>query len=796
MKIKFSFFEVTLFVVSSIVISNQIALMQLFAYQQWYHFAAVIISMALIGFGISGLIVPTIKKNVSNNLQLKIYWILVFASISFPLSLIINQEFFGSFDSYLIFFDLKESIKFLLIIINFTLIFTLLALVIGVIFSFYSHSISKLYFWNLTGSAFGGFFVLILLKFFLPQQILVLNGLIISLVLLLRQFVERTKNLKFGLLLTISFLMNIFFLFAPLEFKPSQFKSISRLKNLPDCKIEYQKASPYGFIEKISSSLLRFSPGLSLNYCGEIPKVNSILINGDVVGYELIKSDKIDNSFLKNTTLFLPYSLRKFNDVLILNSMGGIEINRALIGSAKEVYVTELNPLLLKLVEKQFSKTEKSTLKFFRTDSRIFLETFNQKFDLIYHSVIEPVGLVSGLYSVQEKYLLTKESFQKIYDHLNPSGYFSISCYIDNPARTFLKVLNLFLSIRDENGNLLTAKQLIGINNWNVITFILKKGNFTKSEIIEIQRFCELNQFDFSIHPEKKVVLPKFNLIWDNQTLEIVKDILNRDEKFFKDYLFDISAPQDDRPYFSNFLRLKNFNFYLQNIPLRILTYSEVGYFLIWISFGLVLILASLLLIFGFITIKIKEKTKIEILVYFGLIGIAFMLIELSLIQKFTFIFSTDIFSISFVISSLLIFSGIGSLLIEKFLTKKLFHYLVFSAIILYGLLLLNLKSFWIEVLVSQNLILKFLLSALLIFPLGLFMGMPFPFGIKFFTSKELNVVPFAWAINGSFSVIGSIGAVILLVNFGFYLTFLIALTLYLICALFFIIKKLKWSRD
>ncbi len=91
MKNKLNFIEVILFFISAIVISNQIALMQFFSYQQWYHFASVIISMALIGFGISGLIIKWLQKNIHTEFYRVIDWILIIAAFSFAISLLANQ---------------------------------------------------------------------------------------------------------------------------------------------------------------------------------------------------------------------------------------------------------------------------------------------------------------------------------------------------------------------------------------------------------------------------------------------------------------------------------------------------------------------------------------------------------------------------------------------------------------------------------------------------------------------------------------------------------------------------------
>ncbi|MFN4112056.1 MAG: hypothetical protein ACK4G1_07240, partial [Ignavibacteria bacterium] len=257
-----------------------------------------------------------------------------------------------------------------------------------------------------------------------------------------------------------------------------------------------------------------------------------------------------------------------------------------------------------------------------------------------------------------------------------------------------------------------------------------------------------------------------------------------------KNYLFNLSVPDDNKPYFSNFIKFGNFKFYLDQISLRSLTYAELGYFIIWISFLFIVILSFALLVSGFRIIQTQTSLKLDILFYFGLIGLAYMIVEFSLIQKFTLIFSADVLSITFVIIVLLISSGLGSLFSSKLIEFKSIQILIFFLIFLFGFSLIFFFNTSIKFLLSQSSSLKFFVSAILIFPLGFMMGMPFPIGIKLFSGFDSKSVPFAWAVNGSFSVIGSLGAILLLINFGYSTTFLIALILYLFSGLFFFKAK------
>lgn len=291
-------------------------------------------------------------------------------------------------------------------------------------------------------------------------------------------------------LIIISILINSFLFFFPFELSTSQFKSISKLKDLPDAKIIQRINSPYGSFEKLSSQFLRVSPGLSLTYTKTIPNVNALLINGEVVGYEFVNQN-FENEFLKKSTLFLPYSIKDLKRILILNAFGGLEIQRALSTDASEIFVTENNPLLFRNLKSQFKNHNSNQIVIENIDSRIFLEKTEGKFDLIFHPIVEASILNSGLYSVQEKFLFTKEAFQKIYNCLSDGGYFSVSCLVENPPRTSLKILNLILSIDIAENRKVSLENLVAINNWNVITFVLKKGIFTEDEIQWIKFFCE-----------------------------------------------------------------------------------------------------------------------------------------------------------------------------------------------------------------------------------------------------------------------------------------------------------------
>jgi len=174
-------------------------------------------------------------------------------------------------------------------------------------------------------------------------------------------------------------------------------------------------------------------------------------------------------------------------------------------------------------------------------------------------------------------------------------------------------------------------------------------------------------------------------------------------------------------------------------------------------------------------------KTKFLFLAYFSILGLAFMLIEVSFLQKFMLFLGHPIYSITVVISSLLTFAGIGSFLTTKIVETKLNTNLKVILLILIGIIFVyNLLLYPLfNQLLGLRIELRILISVLLIGLMGLFLGMPFPIGIKLLGEEYKSLIPFCWSLNGVFSVLGSILSVILAMNMGFTKTIWIATGLY-----------------
>lgn len=167
-------------------------------------------------------------------------------------------------------------------------------------------------------------------------------------------------------------------------------------------------------------------------------------------------------------------------------------------------------------------------------------------------------------------------------------------------------------------------------------------------------------------------------------------------------------------------------------------------------------------------------------IIYFSALGLGFILIEVVFIQLFKKLIGYPTHTFVVVICSLLISAGIGSALSKRFATlvqgRMVF---IFGTIIVLGIVFtLFYESFFYAAL-GMSLSLRILVATALIVPMGFFMGMPFPLGILGLSGKNDRAIPWAWAINGFFTVVGGLLAILISIVTDFSVVLYCALIIY-----------------
>ena len=744
-----------------------------------------IISVALLGFGAAGTFISLFRSTLLKNIDLLLPVFMLLSGLLMALSVSVSQSELFRFDSYKLFFDISNIWQLVLSYLLFFLPFFFGALSIGLIFVKYVKNIGTLYFANMLGSGIGGFAAVMLMWFLMPEKLPVF----ISFLACFAGLLIVPQKLRSGFSIVISFVIAalVYLYINPGELHLSEYKPLSKTLNLPDSKIVRKESSPYGLIDVVQSSHIRYAPGLSIKFPGIVSLNNAVFNNGNWYG-ALVHFGKDSINYFKYTSEYFPYLINKREDVLILGAGTGRQITSAINCNVSTITAVEQNKAITKLLMHDFAGEVDSI--FNRKEvlpqnisPRTYLMKTSFKFDLISLPVIGSFGGSSGLFALQEQYDLTKEAFSEMLGRLNNNGVISLSTWIDYPYRKPLKILSTVTEMLYDRGIKNASEFIVAIKNWNTITFAIKRTAFKEEEIKNIREFCNKMNFDPVILPGIKAdEIEKYNKMQDKSIYPMMDRILasaEEREKLYSEYPFNIKPAIDDKPYFSQFFQWESVSQISEFFGTQSVPFFEIGYILLYLTFIQIVILALVLIVLPLFKIGWKGRGKSRTLFYFSGLGAGYMFIEIIFIQRFTLYFGNVIYAAAAVVSLMLIASGFGSLVSQKLQAKPNrlsgIVFIVIISLIIYTIFLSPL----LKTTIVFTLPIKIIFTTLLIAPPAFFMGMPFPLGLRLLSERNDSQVPWAWGINGLFSVISVVLATIIAIELGFIWVMIFAIGAY-----------------
>ena len=784
--------QTSVFLISAALISYQILLVKMFSIQYWYHFAYLIISIALLGFGVSGTFIFLFKKQLKDRFPLVIFVCPLLLALSIWMNIYLNRTI--AFNPLMIIWHKYEIIRLLFLSLSILFPFFLGALCIGLSFVDASDNMHRIYFANLTGSGMGSLIVLLTLLHIRPYGIMVFISMITICAAL-----SVSTNLNRKVITCIAGVTIIMLYLSPFGFTPlpmSSFKDLAQAENLMDTKKEREVFGPLGLVTVISSPAYHYLPDLSLNCPYPLPRQKGLFLDGNTVGaINKFSGNLNDIQFMDYRTNALAYKLLNHPDVLIIGGGSGTEILNAGYHTAKSVSVVEMNADIVLLMQEPYRTFSGNIYNPGHThvlveEGRGYLERTEQRFDLINISLLESIGTASaGVYSLNENYLFTKESIETCLKHLTPGGILSISTWIKNPPRDNIKLLAMAIEAIEGQKKDVPAQSIIMIRSWQTATLLVKNGGFDHRDIATIREFCKSRLFDISYYPGVKEIETNIFNKFDEDIFysAAIKLLSSEREKFYETYPFYVKPATDDMPFFSHFFKIDMMKEYLRSSDRVLIPFLDWGYILVWIAACILLLLGMTFILAPMPFILPSQKGLISILIYFGSLGTAYMFLEISLLQQFIRYLYDPIFSASVVIGSFLVYSGIGSLIAGKvspFKSKHIFWSVFIIGIA--GLIFLTTDRWLQSALSGLPLWLRMISCSLIIAPLAIPMGIPFPSGLSELTPGREGLIPWAWSINGFFSVIGSSTTVLIAIACGFKSIILIAVALYLLSAFMF----------
>jgi hypothetical protein len=597
-----------------------------------------------------------------------------------------------------------------------------------------------------------------------------------------------------------------YLLFNPISIKISPYKGLSSTLNFPDAQILNERHSPFGLLHVVRSGLIRAVPGLSLN--AQQPVQPQLGIFTDADGMTAITDFRGDLSklgYLGDTTSAVAYHLIELPHVLVLGAGGGGDVLNALYHGAVSVDAVELNPQVLELVAKEhkdfaghiYGPDSPYPVQVHVAEARGFVRATTKRYDLIQIALLDSVSAsAAGTHALSESYLYTVEAFTDLYQHLTPGGIISITRWLKTPPRDMIRLFGTAVVALEQSDGAVPAQQLAMIRGWRTGTLLIKKGTFNAADRAAIQNFCRERSFDLAYYPQMpEVEANRYNQLAEPIFFRAAQAILSNDRKqFYEGYPFNIRPTTDNRPYFFQFLRFDSLVQMVRTVGRSAIPFIEWGYLLLIATLiqavlaGVVLILIPLFFLRREDTSSITHNSRFtnwQVFVYFLSLGVGFMFIEMSFIQKFLLLLANPTYAVAVVLCAFLLFAGLGSLFSLKLRAiGKLRQPPIAVAIGMLSVIALVylqlLPPIFHRFLASSD-VLKIAVSIGLIAPLAFFMGMPFPLGIDWLQRHHPHLIAWAWGINGYASVVSAILATCLAIAFGFNIVILLAVGIYLI---------------
>lgn len=791
--------QLGLLFLSASTLTFEISLTRLFAVAQFYHFAFLIISIALLGYGASGTTLAIFPGMVNKEIHRTISRMAIFTAISILAGLLLIIHL--PFNSFTITWDWRQSIILLLQNIVLALPFYFTGLCVGILMTRFPKKIAGVYAINLLGSSVGCAVALITPQYLGGEGTIlscVFLSTLASILAIIRK-VEVSNSVWKNTEHTLLIIFLIFFATLTLnwnnispnnpirkyfQLKISPYKGLSYILQYPGSEIIFQKWNSITRVDLVRSRGIRSLPGLSYRFAGKLPPQDGLFIDGDDMSPVLIsQSDKELFDLVPNAITF---HLRPEAEVLVLEPRGGMDIHTSLQLGAKSVTAIEMNPLIVEAAQKTY---QQPNVNYHIESDRSFLQRSLDSFDIIILSLASSFHPIrSGAYSLAEDYRYTVEAFQDSITHLKPEGIFVVTRWLQDPPSECLRTFALAVTALERLG-LHPEQQIVAYRGYNTITFLIKKEQFTSEELEEIRTFTADRAFDLVYTPDiNPNEVNQYNILPSPIYFQSFQDLIiaNPRSHFYSNYPYDVSPPTDDKPFFGHFFKFSQAKQLFAEIGKIWQPFGGAG-FLVVIALLLVAISLSLFFIILPVVVNKINQTKSDTkskaypislskipsvnrhtalpLLYFALLGFAFLLVEIPLIQKFILYLNHPATAFTTVLFTLLLFSGIGSLLSNRLPLGVALGLLVILLLIEPLLLPLLFQST-----LGYPLESRIVLTVLVIAPLGILMGIPFPAGLQQIARGDDNssIIPWIWAINGSCSVISAIIAALFAITFGF----------------------------
>ena len=769
----------------------EILLTRIFSVTLWYHFAFVAVSLAMFGLTVGAVTVFKGQIKSAN----------YFASNPLPL----QSLYFALSSVFAVLFHLYVPIGS-----GFTpggltsLIANYLALALplycsGVCICFvlskYSERIGSLYAADLVGAGLSTIvFVISIRQFGGPASVMMvcLLGSLAGLAFCGSETAPATRR---GLLALAALCIAFFALGGPAH---SPLK-IAWVKGQPQRPVEFEKWNEFSRItvEKIPDEPFGWGFSAKAQYQ---PIEQLYLSIDDAATTPLTRLHAIDElRFLEFDVTNIVHYLQTDARVLVIGAGGGRDILTAKYFGQQSVKAVEMNGLILSAVNEQFREFTGNlpalpNVEFVHDEARSYVRRSVERYDIVQVSMVDTfAATAAGAMSLTENSIYTLEGWQTFYDRLSDTGILSFARWYtpDRPVEAY-RMAAMAATVLKQNGIADPTQHLFFVSNYiptdgpntarqAVVTMLLSKQAFSETARQKMSAVAQALQFKIlagphtNSEPVSEYDLQLQALAAGDFVSSAEYDLPPPSDRY------DLTPPTDDKPFFFNFLdsrRILRNILAGEEIPLA----NGGGLLICYLLLVVCSVLAYSFIIIPARTLagaRVREHRNLA--GYFALIGLGFMFVELSQIQRFSIFLGHPTYGFTVVLCSLLIACGVGSYCAGRMLTgtpngRGVLPLLAILAA--YGIASPLIMSHFSTAETAA----RIACSAALLFVLGAALGTALPQGMTAARVKVPALTPWLWSLNGAASVIGSVLGVILILEFGIAATYWAGVACYAVC--------------
>ena len=794
------------FWVSAAVLAFEISLMRILLVASWSHFAFLVISITLLGFGASGTALTLVRRWAMRHRDGTLLALSLLTAVSMPLCTTLAQ--FVPVEARFVPSMLHLHVgTWTLYWFLLSIPFFLGASVLGLALMVAGQRIAGVYGANLIGSGLGALLALMLMYLLLPAWLPSATATVV-LIGAAGSRSSRPGILVTALTLSVVVIGGIVWMEPPhIRSDPYKYSAyVARLHEQGEATLVARLHGPRGVVEAYQSPALHDLPFLSVGLAP--PPITAIVIDGHWTGSVLQittadEAEVVDHTLMAAAYDFAPPQPR----VALLGEIGGTNIWLAVRRSARTIEVVQPYPTVTEMMRGPLKTSGGAvlglpTVRLVTEQPRHFIDQSSGTYDVIQLVALESLAAGSGgVGGLGQDDLITVQGIQACLESLSDDGILFVCRGIQTPPRDNIKLLATIIEALHRMNVAEPAKHVVIVRDYLAVCTIVRVVPLSAEDIARVRMICNERQLtpvwfdgirDDELNQPDALPTPPDG-IGDWYHFAAKRLFSPNSDMFIDQWHFNIRPATDDRPFFHDFFKLTSIDELKEAFGDLWVTRTELAYLFVLAAGAIITVIAVILIVLPLVLVRdIRLSTgRLAVFSYFAAIGLAYLLLEMTFLSRLTRLIGDPVLAASVTIAGFLLFSGAGSMTVQRlsagqhpggpFASRLMFGLAAMGAIVLFML------SPMAALGGSLPLIGRCAVAMVVIAPVGYLMGFPMPMALLRLDQSAPTAIPWAWGINGFASVLAAPLAMIIGLTWGFLSVGLIALGLYVFAGLVFL---------